>query len=95
VHVLAWFATFTLHRLFQCAAVLQIRHDPGRPDAVLVPLLPRTVDVLALADVAALIEEAHGVRDGCWQWQSSTSPILACPPTTLTQHSPISRNWSG
>jgi chromosome partitioning protein len=33
-------------------------------DAVLVPFLPRTVDVLALADMASLIEEARGVRDG-------------------------------
>jgi chromosome partitioning protein len=33
-------------------------------DAVLVPFLPRTVDVLALADMAALIDEARGVRDG-------------------------------
>jgi chromosome partitioning protein len=33
-------------------------------DAVLVPFLPRTVDVLALADMATLIEEARGVRDG-------------------------------
>jgi chromosome partitioning protein len=33
-------------------------------DAVLVPFLPRTVDVLALGDMAALIEEARGVRDG-------------------------------
>lgn len=32
--------------------------------AVLVPFLPRTVDVLALGDMAALIEEARGVRDG-------------------------------
>jgi chromosome partitioning protein len=33
-------------------------------DAVLVPFLPRTVDVLALGDIAELIEEARGVRDG-------------------------------
>jgi chromosome partitioning protein len=33
-------------------------------DAVLVPFLPRTVDVLALGDMAALIEEARSVRDG-------------------------------
>lgn len=33
-------------------------------DAVLVPFLPRTVDVLAIGDMAALIEEARGVRDG-------------------------------
>jgi chromosome partitioning protein len=33
-------------------------------DAVLVPFLPRTVDVLALGDMAALIDEAHSVRDG-------------------------------
>jgi chromosome partitioning protein len=33
-------------------------------DAVLVPFLPRTVDVLALADMAALIDEARAVRDG-------------------------------
>lgn len=33
-------------------------------DAVLVPFLPRTVDVLALGDMATLIEEARGVRDG-------------------------------
>jgi chromosome partitioning protein len=32
--------------------------------AVLVPFLPRTVDVLALGDMTALIEEARGVRDG-------------------------------
>lgn len=33
-------------------------------DAVLVPFLPRTVDVLALSDMAELIKEARGVRDG-------------------------------
>jgi chromosome partitioning protein len=33
-------------------------------DAVLVPFLPRTVDVLALADMAALVEEARAVHDG-------------------------------
>ncbi len=33
-------------------------------DAILVPFLPRTVDMLALGDMAALIEEARGVRDG-------------------------------
>jgi chromosome partitioning protein len=33
-------------------------------DAVLVPFLPRTVDVLALGDMAALIDEARSVRDG-------------------------------
>jgi chromosome partitioning protein len=33
-------------------------------DAVLVPFLPRTVDVLALGDMAELIDEARGVRDG-------------------------------
>jgi chromosome partitioning protein len=33
-------------------------------DAVLVPFLPRTVDVLALGDMAPLIEEPHSARDG-------------------------------
>jgi len=33
-------------------------------DAVLVPFAPRSVDVWALADIAALIDEARGVRDG-------------------------------
>lgn len=31
---------------------------------MLVPFLPRTVDVLALSDMAELIKEARGVRDG-------------------------------
>jgi chromosome partitioning protein len=33
-------------------------------DALLVPFLPRSVDVWALADVAKLVEEARAVRDG-------------------------------
>ena len=33
-------------------------------DVLLVPFLPRSVDVWALADIAALVEEARGVRDG-------------------------------
>ena len=33
-------------------------------DVLLVPFLPRSVDVWALADVAKLIEEARAVRDG-------------------------------
>jgi chromosome partitioning protein len=33
-------------------------------DVLLIPFLPRSVDVWALADIAALVEEARGVRDG-------------------------------
>jgi chromosome partitioning protein len=33
-------------------------------DVLLVPFLSRSVDVWALADIAALVEEARGVRDG-------------------------------
>jgi chromosome partitioning protein len=33
-------------------------------DVLLVPFLPRSVDVWALADIAALVEEASAVRDG-------------------------------
>ena len=33
-------------------------------DVLLVPFLPRSVDVWALADIAALVDEARGVRDG-------------------------------
>ena len=33
-------------------------------DILLVPFLPRSVDVWALADIAALVDEARGVRDG-------------------------------
>ena len=33
-------------------------------DLLIVPFLPRSVDVWALADIAALVEEANGVRDG-------------------------------
>ena len=33
-------------------------------DALLVPFMPRALDVWALADIAALVEEARGVRDG-------------------------------
>ena len=33
-------------------------------DLLLVPFLPRSVDVWALADIAALVDEANGVRDG-------------------------------
>ena len=33
-------------------------------DAVLVPFMPRALDVWALADIAALVGEARGVRDG-------------------------------
>jgi chromosome partitioning protein len=33
-------------------------------DLLIVPFLPRSVDVWALADIAALIDEANGVRDG-------------------------------
>jgi len=33
-------------------------------DALLVPFLPRSVDVWALADIAELIEEARTVRSG-------------------------------
>jgi len=33
-------------------------------DVLLVPFLPRSVDVWALADIAALIDEARAVRDG-------------------------------
>jgi chromosome partitioning protein len=32
-------------------------------DLLIVPFLPRSVDVLALADIAALVDEANGVRD--------------------------------
>jgi len=33
-------------------------------DVLLVPFLPRSVDVWALPDIAALIDEARAVRDG-------------------------------
>lgn len=33
-------------------------------DLLLVPFLPRSVDVWALADIAALVDEANSVRDG-------------------------------
>jgi chromosome partitioning protein len=33
-------------------------------DVLLVPFLPRSVDVWALADIAALVDDARGVRDG-------------------------------
>jgi chromosome partitioning protein len=33
-------------------------------DVLLVPFLPRSVDVWALADIAALVEEVRAVRDG-------------------------------
>jgi chromosome partitioning protein len=33
-------------------------------DVLLVPFLPRSVDVWALADIAALVDEARAVRDG-------------------------------
>jgi chromosome partitioning protein len=33
-------------------------------DVLLIPFLPRSVDVWALADIAVLVEEARGVRDG-------------------------------
>ena len=33
-------------------------------DLLIVPFLPRSVDVWALADIAKLIDEANGVRDG-------------------------------
>lgn len=33
-------------------------------DMLIVPFLPRSVDVWALADIAALVDEANGVRDG-------------------------------
>jgi chromosome partitioning protein len=33
-------------------------------DLLIVPFLPRSVDVWALADIAGLVDEANGVRDG-------------------------------
>jgi chromosome partitioning protein len=33
-------------------------------DRLLVPFLPPSVDVWALADIAALVDEARAVRDG-------------------------------
>jgi chromosome partitioning protein len=33
-------------------------------DLLIIPFLPRSVDVWALADIAGLVEEANGVRDG-------------------------------
>lgn len=33
-------------------------------DLLIVPFLPRSVDVWVLADIAALVDEAQGVRDG-------------------------------
>ena len=33
-------------------------------DVLLVPFLPRSVDVWALADIAALVDDARSVRDG-------------------------------
>jgi chromosome partitioning protein len=46
-------------------------HDSGAlraaltlSDAVLVPFPPRTFDLWALADMAALVQEAQGLRDG-------------------------------
>jgi chromosome partitioning protein len=33
-------------------------------DRLIVPFLPRSVDVWALADIAGLVEEANGIRDG-------------------------------
>ena len=35
---------------------------------MIVPFLPRSVDVWALADIAALVDEAQGVRDGLRAW---------------------------
>jgi chromosome partitioning protein len=33
-------------------------------DLLIVPFLPRSIDVWALADIASLVDEANGVRDG-------------------------------
>jgi chromosome partitioning protein len=33
-------------------------------DLLIVPFLPRSVDVWALADIAGLVEEANGIREG-------------------------------
>ena len=33
-------------------------------ELLIIPFLPRSVNVWALADIAALVDEAHGVRDG-------------------------------
>jgi len=33
-------------------------------DLLIVPFLPRSVDVWALSDIAGLVDEANGVRDG-------------------------------
>ncbi len=37
-------------------------------DRLIVPFLPRSVDVWALADIAALVDEADAVRDGLQVW---------------------------
>jgi chromosome partitioning protein len=37
-------------------------------DRLIVPFLPRSVDVWALADIAALVDEAQAVRDGLQAW---------------------------
>jgi chromosome partitioning protein len=37
-------------------------------DVVIVPFLPRSVDVWALSDIAELVDEANSVRDGLWAY---------------------------
>ncbi len=37
-------------------------------DRLIIPFLPRSVDVWALADIAALVDEAQAVRDGLQAW---------------------------
>lgn len=47
----------------------QVRHQAAKyddvlTDVLLIPFLPRSVDVWALSDIAALVDEARAVRDG-------------------------------
>jgi len=52
-------------------------------DVVLIPFAPRSVDVWALSDIAALVEEARGVRDGL---TALAVLNLADPGTTPDNH---------
>ena len=68
-------------------------------DLLIVPFLPRSIDVWALADIAALVDEARGFGMDCELTRRSMPPILARRATTPKQlwrwrTSRSSRSWT-
>lgn len=61
-------------------------------DVLLVPFQPRSYDVWALSDIAALVDEARSVRDGLRAFAVLNCADSTCPPRcAVARHLPMQR----